>query len=219
MNNKKRNTHNHGYTLIELIIVVAIIAVLTAMAVPYYKDYIYDSRVGVLKQNMANIRKVINQFRGDMLRGPYLVAVASGGTIIHNSQINGLTSDSELSGGPIQIISADPLKFMRRTNLKYLPAVPELYDPVDGSRITKFNTATSSSYFVDYDTTSGAGVYDIDKDFAYYEGNNTTKYDDSSYDKVILNETGKPDSDFIGSPTLPLDYIDFTVKSSDGSVY
>lgn len=56
---------NGGFTLIELMIVVAIIGILAAIAVPKFTDLINKSREGTTKGNLATVRSAIRVYYAD----------------------------------------------------------------------------------------------------------------------------------------------------------
>ncbi|MFA5858962.1 MAG: type II secretion system protein [Elusimicrobiota bacterium] len=54
-----------GFTLIELMIVVAIIGILAAVAVPKFADLIRNSKEGATKGNLGSIRSAIQIYYGE----------------------------------------------------------------------------------------------------------------------------------------------------------
>lgn len=58
-----------GYTLLELMIVVAIVGILVTLAIPTFQQSAVKAREAALKQNLFTMRAVIDQFYAD--RGDY----------------------------------------------------------------------------------------------------------------------------------------------------
>lgn len=59
-----------GFTLLELLVVMAIIATLLTVAVPRYFRSLERSREAVLKQDLATMRESIDKFYGDTGKYP-----------------------------------------------------------------------------------------------------------------------------------------------------
>lgn len=63
-------TSSRGFTLIELVIVMATIALLLTLAIPRYFNTIENGKLNVQRQNIATIRDAIDKFHGDQGRFP-----------------------------------------------------------------------------------------------------------------------------------------------------
>jgi general secretion pathway protein G len=70
MNPPAENRRRFGFTLIELMIVMAIIAVLMAVAIPIYSRSIQRAKESVLKNNLFTLRTVIDEYTYDKQKAP-----------------------------------------------------------------------------------------------------------------------------------------------------
>jgi general secretion pathway protein G len=79
--------YRRGFTLIELMIVMAIIAVLMSVALPIYNRSIIRAKESVLKNNLFTMRTVIDEYTYDKQKAP--------------QTLNDLVSDGYLRQVPI----------------------------------------------------------------------------------------------------------------------
>jgi len=70
MTPEAKNHYRFGFTLIELMIVMAIIAVLMSVAIPIYSRSIQRAKESVLKNNLFTLRTVIDEYTYDKQKAP-----------------------------------------------------------------------------------------------------------------------------------------------------
>jgi type IV pilus assembly protein PilE len=70
--------HKKGFTLLELMITVAVIGILAGIALPSYNDYLTRSKFAEATGNLADLRVKMEQYYADNRRynGPVAVPVA-----------------------------------------------------------------------------------------------------------------------------------------------
>jgi len=65
-----KSTSRLGFTLVEVMVVMAIIVTILAIAVPFYSTAIIKAKESVLMSNLFTMRSVIDQFTYDKERPP-----------------------------------------------------------------------------------------------------------------------------------------------------
>jgi len=66
----RRNALRAGFTLIELMIVMAIVSILLAIAIPIYQKSIQRSKESVLRNNLFTLRTMIDEYTIDKQHAP-----------------------------------------------------------------------------------------------------------------------------------------------------
>jgi prepilin-type N-terminal cleavage/methylation domain-containing protein len=84
-----------GFTLLELIIVVAIIGILATVAMPALKDMPRRANEAVLKTNLRTLRDVIDQHYGDKGRYPASLEALVEGGYLRKVPIDPMTKSSD----------------------------------------------------------------------------------------------------------------------------
>jgi type IV pilus assembly protein PilA len=140
----------HGFTLIELMIVVAIIGVLAAVAIPAYQDYIARSQVSEAVSLLGAVKSPLAEYIGDKGNWPIALSEVVAGTSgkyteivsgLDTGTLNGSASsytvqatmrsqgvNAAITGGTVQLNTVNAAKYWTCTTgtinglaSKYLP--------------------------------------------------------------------------------------------------
>ena len=91
----RRLRARRGFTFIELVIVVVMLSILLATAVPIYMAQVRATREGVLKNNLAIVRERLDQFKADRNKYPNSLQELVDGGYLRDIPEDPITGTSE----------------------------------------------------------------------------------------------------------------------------
>ena len=84
-----------GFTMIELMIVMAVITILVSIAVPFYQKSIIRSKESVLKNNLFTMRTVIDEYTMDKGKAPQSLQDLVTEGYLRNLPVDPMTSSDQ----------------------------------------------------------------------------------------------------------------------------
>ena len=87
--------HESGFTLLELLVVMTIIGILAAIAVPALRDSPQRAREATLKEDLFTMRSVIDQYHGDKGSYPPDLATLVSAGYIRKTPIDPMTKSAD----------------------------------------------------------------------------------------------------------------------------
>jgi len=92
---KEMTRKTSGFTLIEMIIVFTLIGILVGLGIPQYKYAVKRAREAVLKENLFQMRKLINQYYSDKGKYPASLKTLVEEEYLRTIPVDPMTKSSE----------------------------------------------------------------------------------------------------------------------------
>ena len=152
---KARN--RKGFTLIELMIVIAIIIILAAIAIPSYLHFVDRAKKAKAAANMGNIAQYLATFDTDWSKfpAPSSAEAIKGGSVIYN-ELTGNSSatinksgNTTVTGENAPITYIDGAKLIQLGQNPWVPTGYIYYETKDGTHwamYVKMGTASTAKY-------------------------------------------------------------------------
>jgi general secretion pathway protein G len=117
-----RKRLRRGFTLVEMMIVMAIITIIISIAVPMYQKSLIRAKESVLKNNLFSLRTVIDEYTYDKQKGPQTLQDLVSEGYLRAVPIDPMTKSSD----SWRVIMEDALTAVNQTD-------PGIFDVRSGS--------------------------------------------------------------------------------------
>ena len=98
-----------GFTLLELITVIAVIGILVGIALPNYKTAILQSREAVLKEDLYRFRDVIDQYFADKGKYPASLEALVEDGYLRKMPVDPMTGQADWEAVPAETDPDNPV--------------------------------------------------------------------------------------------------------------
>ena len=124
-----------GFTLIEMIIVIAIIGILVATAIPVYRMHLLHAHEAVLKEDLYTMRNAIDQYTQDKSKAPQDLS-----DLVSAGYLRAIPKDPFTNNNTSwQVVQEDVLQSIDQT-------APGITDVHSGSNLTSSEGTAYSSW-------------------------------------------------------------------------
>ncbi|HWB96578.1 MAG TPA: type II secretion system protein [Bryobacteraceae bacterium] len=130
-----RASRRAGFTMIELMIVMAIIVILVSIALPLYQRSIVRAKESVLKSNLTTMRTLIDEYTFDKQKAPQSLQDLVSEGYLREVPIDPITGSSQTW----KVIQEDSLRAVNQTE-------PGVFDVRSGSDKTGSDGVPYSDY-------------------------------------------------------------------------
>ena len=124
-----------GFTMVELMIVMAIIVILISIAIPQYQKAIIRAKESVLHNNLFTMRQVIDEYTADKKKAPQSLQDLVAGGYLRDIPIDPMTGSNQTW----RTIMEDMLQAVDQTE-------PGIYDVQSGSDKTGLDGKPYAEY-------------------------------------------------------------------------
>jgi general secretion pathway protein G len=129
------NRREFGFTLVELMIVMAIVVILIGIAVPYYQKSILRAKESVLHNNLFTMRQVIDEYTYDHQKAPQQMSDVVSDGYLRSIPLDPMTNSNQTW----QYIQEDPNNAVSQSE-------PGIFDVKSGSDKTSLDGTKYSDW-------------------------------------------------------------------------